>query len=100
MSLKCIFLMVFLVLVCNQGNAADRGEESLGKPKHISLERAVSSVKKRTKGRLLSAKTVRIQGERTHVIKLLTQGGHVKKVLIPRQPISERVSKQMIKDGK
>jgi uncharacterized membrane protein YkoI len=53
---------------------ADRGS--------VSLDEAVSRVRRQTNGKILSAETVRIKGRPVHVIKVLTPDGRVKRVRI------------------
>jgi uncharacterized membrane protein YkoI len=51
----------------------------------ISLDEAVSRVRRQTKGKILSAETVRSDGGSVHRIKVLTQDGRVKRLLIDAQ---------------
>jgi len=44
----------------------------------LSLDEAVRQVKRRTRGRILTAETVVRQGRRVHRIKVLMPNGHVK----------------------
>lgn len=48
----------------------------------VSLDEAVSRVRRQTNGKILSAETVRIKGRPVHVIKVLTPDGRVKRVRI------------------
>lgn len=51
----------------------------------ISLDGAVSRVRRQTNGKILSAETVRHDGRSVHRIKVLTQDGRVKRLLIDAQ---------------
>lgn len=48
----------------------------------ISLDEAVRKAKKKHKGKVLSAETVRIDGRKVYRIKILTKDGRVKRVHI------------------
>lgn len=48
----------------------------------VSLDEAVSRVRRQTNGKILSAETVRANGRMVHVIKVLTPDGRVKRVRI------------------
>lgn len=48
----------------------------------ISLDEAVSRVRRQTNGKILAAKTVRIDGRPVHVIKVLTPDGRVKRIRV------------------
>ena len=52
----------------------------------ITLDQAVQKVKKNNKGKVLSAQTKQIEGRQTHVIKVLTADGHVKKIRVESGP--------------
>jgi uncharacterized membrane protein YkoI len=51
----------------------------------ISLDEAVSRVRRQTQGKILSAETVRSDGRSVHRIKVLTQDGRVERLLIDAQ---------------
>ncbi len=48
----------------------------------VSLEQAVAQVKKQTGGRILSAETYKLQGQRIHRIKVLLPDGRIRVVKI------------------
>ena len=51
----------------------------------VSLDEAVSRVRRQGNGKILSAETVRVDGRPVHRIKVLTQDGRVKRLLIDAQ---------------
>lgn len=48
----------------------------------VSLDEAVSRVRRQTNGKILSADTVRIDGRSVHIIKVLTPDGRVKRIRV------------------
>jgi len=52
----------------------------------INLDQAVANVKKDTSKKVLSAETIQIEGKTVHVIKVLTDDGHIKKLQINSSP--------------
>ena len=58
---------------------AQRGHSENG---GISLDEAVRKAKKKHKGKVLSAETVRVDGRKVYRIKILTKDGRVKRVHI------------------
>jgi len=71
--------------------AAGEPEEKNG----LTLDKAVSKVREQTDGRILSAKTVRDNGEQIHQIRVLTKDGRVRNFQMPivqkrQQPAPKR----------
>jgi predicted phosphatase len=58
----------------------------LAEAKFISLDQAVKRVKVKQHAKVLSAKTVQIDGDAVHVVKVLTKAGRVKKIRINSIP--------------
>lgn len=52
----------------------------------VTLDQAIDKVKKSSKGKVLDAKTIQIDGQPIHVIKVLTKKGHVKKIRVQTTP--------------
>ena len=48
----------------------------------ISLDEAVAQARRKNKGKVLSAETIRIDGRKVHRIKILTKDGRVKRTQI------------------
>jgi len=48
----------------------------------MTLDEAVKDIKSKKHGKVLNAKTVEIEGEPVHVIKVLTENGRVKKIRV------------------
>ncbi len=48
----------------------------------ISLDEAVSRVRRQSGGKILSAETIRIDGRKVHRIKVLTEQGRVKRLQV------------------
>ncbi|PCI21581.1 MAG: hypothetical protein COB62_03050 [Piscirickettsiaceae bacterium] len=81
---------LFLVLIISQFSvsttfACDTAIV-LAEAEYIDLDQAVEKVKKNKSNKVLSAETVDIDGEAVHVIKVLTDDGHVKKLQIHSTP--------------
>ncbi|HIG79888.1 MAG TPA: hypothetical protein EYG50_10385 [Cycloclasticus sp.] len=55
---------------------------ALAEAEIITLDQAVNRIRKGRKAKVLSAETLQIDGQPVHVIKVLTQTGHVKKIRI------------------
>ncbi len=51
----------------------------------ISLDEAVSKVRRQTNGKILSAETVVVEGRNVHRIKVLTQKGRVQRLQVDAQ---------------
>jgi len=49
---------------------------------YVDLDRAVSRVRDRTGGRILSAKTKRSDGRPVHVIRVMTENGKVRRIRV------------------
>ena len=81
---------IFLLAACPPvASAFDAGDltNQFAHPSHsekrgISLDEAVSRVRRQSDDNILSAETVRVDGRRVHRIKVLTSQGRVKHVQI------------------
>jgi hypothetical protein len=62
---------------------AQRGHSDNGA---TSLDQAVSRARRQTKGQVLSAETIRVDGRKIHRIKVLTTNGRVKRINIDAIP--------------
>jgi len=52
----------------------------------VTLDQAINKIKKDSKGKVLGAETLQINGQPVHVIKVLTKKGHVKKIRVQTTP--------------
>jgi hypothetical protein len=52
----------------------------------VTLDQAVNRVKENNRGKVLGAKTIQVDGQAVHVIKVLTKNGRVKKLRIQGMP--------------
>ena len=59
-------------------------------PKEISLADASEIVRNKTNGKILSARTSRVNGQNLHKIQVLTQSGRVKIYRVPAQKNRDR----------
>jgi len=58
----------------------------MAEAKSISLDEAVANVKKNKIGKVLSAETIQVKGDAVHVIKVLKDNGHIKKLNVSSSP--------------
>lgn len=81
-------LLILLLIMFFSGNALACTEEIiLVQADIVNLDEAIERVKKSKNGKILDAQTQELDGKPVHVIKVLTESGHVKKVRI--QAVSE-----------
>lgn len=85
-QIKALFFVILLNLAFSTPSLACDTSIILAAANTISLDQAVNRVKKNSKGKVLGAKTVIIDGHPTHVIKVLTKSGRVKRVRVPTRP--------------
>jgi len=84
--IKALFFVILFNLVFSIPSLACDTRIILAEVDTISLDQAVNRIKKNSKGKVLGAKTVMIDGRPIHVIKVLTKSGRVKRVRVPTRP--------------
>jgi uncharacterized membrane protein YkoI len=83
---KIITLLFIGQLFIGQAYSCETAHIVLAEAKTISLDEAVANVKKNKIGKVLSAETVQVDGNAVHVIKVLKDDGHVKKLNVSSSP--------------
>jgi len=81
MSHSIKYLLLLLVLMVAPTILANTGDIVLAQ-QQVTLDQAVKQVKKNKQGKVLAAETKKIGATPVHVIKVLTNDGHVKKIHI------------------
>jgi len=81
MSHSIKYLLLLLVLMVSPTILANTDDIVLAQ-QQVTLDQAVKQVKKNKQGKVLAAETKKIGATPVHVIKVLTNGGHVKKIHI------------------
>jgi len=79
-SLSLAFVILATLLTGLPGQAQARNYHALkvSQNRYQSLDQAVDKIKRKTSGRILSAKTVGRAGNKKHVIKVLMPSGKVR----------------------
>ncbi|PHS71717.1 MAG: hypothetical protein COB22_06825 [Cycloclasticus sp.] len=84
--LKTLLFVILLNISVSLPVLAGDSVIILAKADHVTLDEAVNRVKKQKKGKVLGAETLQIDGQPTHVIKVLTNEGRVKKIRLKSTP--------------
>ena len=81
-TLKVILITIFCNMAISSHVLACDEMIVLAVADIISLDEAIKAVKKNSKGKVLDAQTKQMNGQPVHVIKVLTDKGHVKKIRV------------------
>lgn len=73
-----MLLVIALPAAASRSSTAPQHRLHIAQQQHISLEEAVARVRKKTGGRILSAKTVVHKGRKLHRIKVLLPSGTIR----------------------
>jgi len=84
--IKILLLAIVFNVVISTTLLACDGSIVLAVADTVTLDQAINKVKKNSKGKVLGAKTVQINGQPVHVIKVLTTKGRVKRIRIQTAP--------------
>lgn len=83
---KIITLLFVSQLFIGAAYSCETAHIVLAEAKTVNLDEAVANVKKNKIGKVLSAETVQVEGKTVHVIKVLKDDGHVKKLNVLSSP--------------
>ncbi|MBV1875405.1 MAG: hypothetical protein KUG50_02130 [Cycloclasticus sp.] len=84
--IKTLLLAVFFNIAISNSILAGDTNIVLAATGTITLDQAIDKVKKGSKGKVLDAETLQIDGQPVHVIKVLTTKGRVKKIRVQTTP--------------
>jgi len=90
-NLKSYILLLSLLCTLMPGVIAAESQKGSS---DFSLDDAVSKIRAQTKGRILSAKTVRDNGKSVHQIKVLTKDGRVQRFQVDAKQSKRRAPRK------